>query len=700
MSPLARPGITLAPARPARRVTGLARGDVPVLIGHATRGPVAGPVRVESLRAYEAVFGAPMPGTHLYDAVKGFFETGGRAAYVQRVVGPGARGAEASLGLWRARAQAALAGGADRAGDAPWHAALRRAAPDGLADPGPWANDLVVQVTRRARDRVPAVADAADRRLLQPVTLTGLSVHAVVGIGPHVARICALDAARGTVQLTRPLPDAVPPGADVMLAVVTFDIAISARGQQVEAYADLHLPPEHPAGITARLNAQSRLLWLDAPAGGDWTDPDVWPVDGSYPLGFGDADLAGLTRQSWEDALRRSAALDEIALVAAPDLVRQPDPPPTALEAGSARPPACDLPVPQPQGAIAGLVRDGATDLPVAGCAVMAAGEGRLAVTDAAGRFVLTGLPQGQTDLRLVARGFQPADHAAQALGGVGHWTPDAERTTISLIRQDVIAVLPQGDIIAVQRAMGEGGLAGPYRIAVLDAPAPDMAMEDLRGWRARLGDDRRLFALAPWIAVAQGDGTLAPQPPSGHVCGAFAQGELAQGIHRAPANLALRHAKTVTREMDDAALAACHAASLNALRALPGQGLRLMGARTLAPDAAWQQVTVRRLFDAIEKTLLARLQWAVFEPNAPGLRHILRFSVEQFLESLRRRGMFAGDSAAAAYAVTCDGRNNSPAEAARGEVILDIAIAPARPYEFIRISLQAQADAIEVTEQ
>lgn len=698
MTFFAHPGITLAPTRPSRRVAGLARGDVPLLLGHALRGPVAGPVRVESLRQFDAIFGAQMPGTLLYDAVKGFFETGGQAAYVQRVVGPGAQVAEADFGLWRARARAALGPGG---GDAPWRDALRRVAPAGLPDPGQWANELVLHVVRRRRQRVAAVADVADRRLLLPATLTGLAPHVVVEIGTHVARIASIDPVRGTLQLTAPLPVGVVPGTAVMLDVVTHDIEVTARGQRVEAMTDLHLAPEHPASVAARFNVQSRLLWLDPPAAaGDWTDPAFWPDAGSYPLRHGDADLAGLTRRTWKAALAPGAALDEIALLAAPDLVRQPDPPQDPLVAGPAPALRCDLPVARPRGAIAGVVRDGTTDAPVPGCTVIAAGEGAIATTDAQGLFVLTGLPQGQIDLRLQADGYLPADHTAQALPGVGNWTPATERAAIALIRQDVIAVLAQDDIIAVQRAMGEGGLAGPYRIALLDPPAPAMPLEALLSWRARLGDDRRLFALAPWLAVARADGTLAAQPPSGHVCGAFAQGELAQGIHRAPANLALRHCKQVTRDMDDAALSACHTARVNAIRALPGQGLRLMGARTLAGDADWRQVTVRRLFDAIEKTLLARLQWAVFEPNAPGLRHILRFSVEQFLESLRRRGMFAGDSAAAAYAVTCDGRNNTPSDAARGEVILDIAVAPSRPYEFIRISLRAQADAIEVTEQ
>ena len=93
-----RPGISISPVRPTRRMQGLARADVPVLLGYATRGPAHAPVRIESLRQFLAIFGPPMAGTYLHDAVKGFFETGGRTAYVLRVVGPDARAATALCG--------------------------------------------------------------------------------------------------------------------------------------------------------------------------------------------------------------------------------------------------------------------------------------------------------------------------------------------------------------------------------------------------------------------------------------------------------------------------------------------------------------------------------------------------------------------------------------------------------------------------
>ena len=478
-------------------------------------------------------------------------------------------------------------------------------------------------------------------------------------------------------------------------------------------FSDLHLVPEHPGSIAARLNQQSRLASLEFTGTAlgtalgtdpDWTDQSLWPTPGTFSLSGGTADLAGLTEQTWLDAVTAQARVDEIALIATPDLVRQPEPRRTDLRPSVVPPLDCDSPHARPKGAIAGVVRDGATGVPVKDCQVLAAGEGAFAVTDADGFFFMEGLSLTLIDLRLSAPGFEDAETFLQSSTAAQKFYPkilplpigDPALADIGLIALDDIRSFDPDAVVGIQQAML--GLMGDYRIAVLDPPAPDLSPEALLNWCARLGQNARLFAVAPWLQVPLGD-RLAAQPPSGHVCGAFARAELAQGVHRAPANIPLRHAKQLTLDLDEPMLAACHDANLNPVRALPGQGLRLMGSRTTSGDFDWQQVSVRRLFDAIEKTLAARLAWSVFEPNSTTTRAILKFSVEQFLETLRKRGMFAGTTAAQAYSVACDGGNNTPAGAARGELVIDIGIAPTKPYEFISFSLTAQSEAIEVTE-
>ena len=54
----------------------------------------------------------------------------------------------------------------------------------------------------------------------------------------------------------------------------------------------------------------------------------------------------------------------------------------------------------------------------------------------------------------------------------------------------------------------------------------------------------------------------------------------------------------------------------VNCIRAFPGRGIRVWGARTLSTDPAWRYLNVRRLFNYLEDSIMDGTQWAVFEPN------------------------------------------------------------------------------------
>ncbi len=54
----------------------------------------------------------------------------------------------------------------------------------------------------------------------------------------------------------------------------------------------------------------------------------------------------------------------------------------------------------------------------------------------------------------------------------------------------------------------------------------------------------------------------------------------------------------------------------INCIRAFPGRGIRIWGARTLSSDPEWRYLNVRRLFNYISESILEGTQWAVFEPN------------------------------------------------------------------------------------
>jgi phage tail sheath protein FI len=77
-------------------------------------------------------------------------------------------------------------------------------------------------------------------------------------------------------------------------------------------------------------------------------------------------------------------------------------------------------------------------------------------------------------------------------------------------------------------------------------------------------------------------------------------------------------------------------------------------------------------------------MQWAVFEPNTPGLWQKITRNITAFLTNVWRSGALFGNTAAEAFYVKCDAENN-PAELRElGQVVTEIGVAIARPAEFV----------------
>ncbi len=131
----------------------------------------------------------------------------------------------------------------------------------------------------------------------------------------------------------------------------------------------------------------------------------------------------------------------------------------------------------------------------------------------------------------------------------------------------------------------------------------------------------------------------------------------------------------------------------MNAIRAFPGRGVLLYGARTLSSDPAFRYVNVRRLLMMIERALRHVTQWAVFECNDFGTRQKLRLAIESFLETIWRRGMLAGARPWEAFQVKCDESNNPSEERYDGRLLAEIAVAPSVPSEFVIIRLRRAAE-------
>ncbi|MFC8174022.1 phage tail sheath family protein [Streptomyces sp. NPDC057235] len=223
-------------------------------------------------------------------------------------------------------------------------------------------------------------------------------------------------------------------------------------------------------------------------------------------------------------------------------------------------------------------------------------------------------------------------------------------------------------------------------RMAILDPP-PALNARDVRKWRQETaGYDSRYAALYyPWIkSFDPATGQTRTVPPSGHMAGVWARNDTERGVHKAPANEIVRGAVDLELQITRGEQDLLNPVGVNCIRAFPGRGIRVWGARTLASDPAWRYLNVRRYFNYLEESILVGTQWVVFEPNDHALWARIRRNISAFLVNEWRQGALFGQRAEDAFYVKCDEETNPPESIDLGRVVCEIGIAPVKPAEFV----------------
>jgi len=188
--------------------------------------------------------------------------------------------------------------------------------------------------------------------------------------------------------------------------------------------------------------------------------------------------------------------------------------------------------------------------------------------------------------------------------------------------------------------------------------------------------------------------------PPSGHVAGVISRLDRERGAYITPANVVLEDAVDLDPALTEAEQEVVFGNGLNLLRCAPGRGLQVWGGRTLDTDSSdISYVAHRRLLHRLVRAVHQVADPLVFDVNGPGLRLNLVRGVTSVLLAAFRAGALAGSRPQEAFQVVCDDTNNPPG-ADPGQVVCDIAVAPAVPMEFIHLRLivgqQSQAEVIE----
>jgi uncharacterized protein len=234
-------------------------------------------------------------------------------------------------------------------------------------------------------------------------------------------------------------------------------------------------------------------------------------------------------------------------------------------------------------------------------------------------------------------------------------------------------------------------------RVAILDAP-PGTSPQSMREWRLNIaGYDSKYAALYyPWIRVADplGESDSILVPPSGHMAGIWARSDSERGVHKAPANEVVRGAIGLETQLSRNEQDTLNPIGVNCVRAFPGRGIRVWGARTLSSDPAWRYLNVRRLFNFVEKSIDNGTQWVVFEPNDLDLWERVKRNIGSFLTRVWADGALFGATPAEAFFVKCDAELNTEDVRDAGQLIVEIGIAPVKPAEFVifRISQYSPA--------
>ncbi|MBK8978599.1 MAG: phage tail sheath family protein [Planctomycetes bacterium] len=219
-------------------------------------------------------------------------------------------------------------------------------------------------------------------------------------------------------------------------------------------------------------------------------------------------------------------------------------------------------------------------------------------------------------------------------------------------------------------------------------------AAADKRGLGPTRDDKGHAAFYYPWLEIKDPlDGSKVMAPPSGHVAGIFARTDATRGVHKAPANEPVRGATGLARAIDNQQQRDLNENGVNVIRYFADRGILVWGARTVAPSSSpYCYVPVRRLVTMIAESIARNTRWIVFEPNDERLWKLIRRDVTAFLTSVWRDGALQGATADQAFYVKCDDETNPQEGIDRGEVVVQVGLAPIKPAEFVIFQISQDA--------
>jgi phage tail sheath protein FI len=218
-------------------------------------------------------------------------------------------------------------------------------------------------------------------------------------------------------------------------------------------------------------------------------------------------------------------------------------------------------------------------------------------------------------------------------------------------------------------------------RFAILQSKENDESVEKLMPPL----DSKCAAFYYPWIKVIDPlTQSKKLVPPCGHIAGVYARSDTQRGVHKAPANEALRGAVELQFRIGKPQQDILNPRGVNCIRVFPGRGIRVWGARTVSSDPIWKYINIRRLFLYIGESVEQGTQWVVFEPSNERLWARVKQTVTQFLLGVWRTGALMGSSQGEAFFVRCDRSTMTQDDIDNGRLVCVIGVASTKPAEFV----------------
>lgn len=587
------------------------------------------PVPVRSFDEYVRIFGGFEGPGLLPHAVASYFEQGGRIAWIVRIVHEG--GAGFGYGCASGTLSGAFSSG------------LKFLA----RNEGSWGNALKLGVSFSTTSL--AFMLEGSKVLVDPrspviigstLRFTAENGVQTISLVQDMKRVRDTARTREYLQLLLDVVPAAPMRAELIEARIEISDGVSRR----EVFEHLALAPDHPESIANVLCERSALVWPHP----DWAAMRLLPADSHVEFLRGSSSVFAGGADHWESIL-------------ADDFFD------SAWSAADETPGA----------GICSLAQTvSVTQLVVPDLYLPAQWAGEETVEEA---------PSGGAGAEFslcidVAAAMSASSVAPNALTGL-------------ILDPRTSAGLEA--IIALQQRLLEFCESTQAHIALVDVP-PSLPQGRIEHWRAQF-DSSWLAAYHPWLIPARrnmdeqdaGHARRRQLPPSAVAAGIVARREFERGIQYGPANEIARQIIHVAEAQPEGRADALHPQNINCFVRQP-DGIGLIAARTLSRERNWRQLSVRRLMLMLRRTLLVETQWAVFEPNGPALWRDLQHAIESLLRSLFRAGAFAGKTEAESFFVRM--LTDTP-RLERGELLVEIGVAPAEPLEFILVRLRRDGD-------